>query len=102
VAAFTIERSGSRCFESGVGSAIRIASASRSSDRAGVDEALQGLRGHVLDVALAAVQHRRALGVSVDEQHAAARLGEDLSEWDADVAGSDDGNVGHRRGIVQG
>ena len=27
----TIERSGSRCFESGVGSAIRIASASRSS-----------------------------------------------------------------------
>ena len=31
VAAFTIDRSGSRCFESGVGSAIRIASASRSS-----------------------------------------------------------------------
>ena len=31
IAAITIERSGSRCFESGVGSAIRIASASRSS-----------------------------------------------------------------------
>ena len=31
VAARTIERSGSRCFESGVGSAIRIASAPRSS-----------------------------------------------------------------------
>ena len=30
-ALFTIERSGSRCFESGVGSAIRIASPSRSS-----------------------------------------------------------------------
>ena len=30
-----------------------------------------------------------------------ARLGEHLGEWDADVAGSDDGDVGHRRGIVQ-
>ena len=107
-APFTIERSGSRCFDSGVGSAIRIASASRELVVVGrraepvvVDEPLQRLGGNVLDVALAAVQHRHALGVAVDEEHAAARLGEHLGERDTDVAGSDDGDVGHRRAIVQ-
>ena len=66
-----------------------------------VHEPLQRLGGDVLDVALATVEHRHPLGVAVDEKHAAARLGEHLGEWDADVAGSDDGDVGHRRAIVQ-
>jgi hypothetical protein len=66
-----------------------------------VHEPLQRLGGDVLDVALAAVQHRHALGVAVDEEHTAACLGEYLGKWDADVAGSDDGDVGHRRAIVQ-
>ena len=66
-----------------------------------VDEALQHLRRDVLDVALAPVQLRNTSGVALDEEHAAARLGEHLGKRDADVAGSDNGNVGHRRGIVQ-
>ena len=66
-----------------------------------VDEPLQHVRRNVLDVALAAIQHGHALGIAVDQQHAAARLREDLGERDADVAGSDNGDVGHRRGIVQ-
>ena len=66
-----------------------------------VHEALEGLGRHVLDIALAAVQFLHTLGVPVDEQHRAARLREHLRERDADVAGSDNGDVGHRRGIVQ-
>ena len=86
--------------ESGVGTAITIASASattrvvgRRGDRARLDERLQLLRGDVLDVALAAVDRVDDLVDDVDEDDLLAGLGEGLGERHADVAGADDGDV---------
>ena len=73
----------------------------RRGDEPGLDERLQHLGRDVLDVALAGVQLRDALGVDVDEQHALAGVGEGACEGQADVARSDDGDVAlHRLGIV--
>ena len=73
----------------------------RRGDEPGLDERLEHLRRDVLDVALAGVQLRDAVGVDVDEQHALAGIGEGASERQADVARSDDGDVAlHRLGIV--
>ena len=73
----------------------------RRGDEPGVDERLQYLRRHVLDVALALVQLGDAGRVDVHEQHALAGVGERAREREADVAGSDDGDVAlHRLGIV--
>ena len=58
---------------------------------------LQHLRGHVLDVALAAVQLRDAVGLDVDQHDGVARVREDASERHADVAGPDDGDRAHDR-----
>ena len=70
-------------------------------DAAFLDERQQPLRGHVLDVALAPVQLLDARGVDVDEHDRLPRLGEGLGERDADIAGSDDGDVAlHGPGIV--
>ena len=75
------ERSGSRCRESGVGSAIRIACAcltllvvDRRDDEALLGQRRQALRADVLDVALAAVQRLDDVLLHVDEQHAVAGL----------------------------
>ena len=65
----------------------------RGAQAALVDELLQLRAGDVLDVALAAVQLRDALGADVDEQDGAPGVGEDLGERDADVAGADDCDV---------
>ena len=95
-------RSGSRWAESGVGSATRIASTPLQlvvvggrAQQAGVDVLLQLLGRDVLDVALAAVQLRDAVGLDVHEHDGVARVGEDVCERDADVAGSDDGDRAH-------
>ena len=58
-----------------------------------VDQLLQLGAGDVLDVALAPVQLRDALGADVDQQDRASGVGEDLGEGDADVSGSDDCDV---------
>jgi hypothetical protein len=59
------------------------------------------LGGDVLDVALATVELCDASGIDVDEDDALAGVGEGLRERDADVAGSDDGDLAlHRVGIV--
>jgi hypothetical protein len=73
----------------------------RRRDEAVVDERLQHIGRHVLDVALAGVQLGDALRVDVHEEHALARLGEGSRERHADVAGADDCDVAlHRPGIV--
>src|SRR4029453_14014714 len=59
---------------------------------AGVDELPQRLRGHVVAITLAAVEHLSPLGNGLDEQDRVPGLVEDLGEGDADVAGADDGD----------
>ena len=72
----------------------------RRAQAALVDELLQLLARDVLDVALAAVQLRDALGADVDEQHRAPGVGEDLGERHADVAGADDCDVTMHSGAI--
>ena len=73
----------------------------RRSDEPALDERLQDLGRHVLDVALTAVELVDAVGVHVDEDDALPDVGERLGEGHADIAGADDGDVPfHRPGIV--
>jgi hypothetical protein len=58
----------------------------------GVDKLSHRLRGHVVDIALAAVEHLHTLGHRLDEQDRVACLAEDLGKRHADVAGADDGD----------
>ena len=86
--------------EDGVGVA-QLVVVRRRGDEAVFDERLQHVRRDVLDVALAGVELRDAVGVHVDEQHGLAGVGEGARERQADVARTDDGNVAlHRVGIV--
>ena len=94
------ERSGSRCGESGVGTAMTIASASRTDEKSVVaviaPESTSGFSvsgGHVLDVALAAVDRIDDRLDDVDEHDLLARLREGLRVRHADVAGADDRDV---------
>ena len=96
----TIERSGSRWRESGVGSAIRIASrlaqllvARRRVDEAALDERGEAVARDVVDVRLAAVEGGDDVLEHVDEEDAAAGLRERGRERHPDVAGADDGDV---------
>ena len=68
--------------------------------RAALDERGEDRGGHVLDVALAAVQPLDDARIDVEEDDGLSGLGEDPSERHADVAGADDGNVGHDRRSV--
>ena len=88
--------SGSRCRESGVGTAITIASAPATCAKsvvaeiaAVVDERLQHLARHVRDVALAAVDRVDDVLEQVDQQHLLAGLGERMGVRHADIAGAD-------------
>src|SRR4029450_13095518 len=72
--------------------AAQIVVVARRLQPAGVDELPQRLRGHVVDIALAAVEHLYPLGNGLDEQDRVPGLAEDLGEGDADVAGADDGD----------
>ena len=72
----------------------------RRAQAALLDELLQLLARDVLDVALAAVQLRDALGADVDEQHRAPGVGEDLGERHADIAGADDCDVTMHSGAI--
>ena len=65
----------------------------RRDDQARLGQRREALGRDVLDVALAAVERVDDVRLDVDEQHAAARLGEGHGERQADVAGADDGDV---------
>ncbi len=66
------------------------------------DQPPERLGGHVLDVALAAPESRDPRLVDVDEDHLAARLGEDMRERHADIARADDRDLVLRRGRSTG
>ena len=66
----------------------------------GLDQRPEHARGNVLDVAVALVDAGDALGADVDEQNLVSGLDEDLSQGDADIAGTDDRDLsGHLRAI---
>src|SRR5581483_5083221 len=67
----------------------------RRPDQPALDERLQGVSRHVLDVALAAVDPVDDVALDVDEEDALAGLGEHLGQREPDVPGSDDRDVGH-------
>jgi hypothetical protein len=81
-AATTMDRSGSRWLERGVGR-----------DPPGVDQVLQLTRGDVADVALASVDRVDDLTLHVPEQHVVARVGEDLRQRHTHVARPDDCDI---------
>ncbi len=96
----TIERSGSRWRESGVGTAMTIASQSgdlgvvgRRAELPAGDERRETLRGDVLDVALAAVQPLDEVGDDIDDEDGRTGLGECHRMRDTDVSRADNGNI---------
>ena len=66
----------------------------RRGGQAALDELPEHLRRNVLDVALAAVQLVDPVLDDVHEHDAAPGVGEHLRERNADVAGTDDGDLG--------
>ena len=85
---------GERCGkgdQDGVGTAQLVVVGRRREAPVG-DVSFERLRGHVFDVALAAVELGHPLGLDVDEHDRLPRLGEDVGEWHADVTGADDGD----------